>query len=135
MNAPEFVPEAGDLIWLNFDPTISREQAGRRPALVISPAASQHWIYPRLSAYDPHPALPDQRRPAGRPPDRGRNPAEPPAQHRRPGPVDPSRRRRHSARDRQTRSRQTGRADRDLMRRIRGRPHVSRPCARVSSRK
>ena len=39
MNAPEFVPEAGDLIWLNFDPTISREQAGRRPALVISPAA------------------------------------------------------------------------------------------------
>ena len=39
MNAPEFVPEAGDLIWLNFDPTIGREQAGRRPALVVSPAA------------------------------------------------------------------------------------------------
>jgi hypothetical protein len=30
--------------------------------------SSQHWIYPRLSDYDPHPALPDQRRPAGRPP-------------------------------------------------------------------
>ena len=39
MNAPEWVAEAGDLIWLDFDPTIGREQAGRRPALVISPAA------------------------------------------------------------------------------------------------
>ncbi len=33
------VPQAGDLIWTDFDPTIGREQAGRRPAVVISPAA------------------------------------------------------------------------------------------------
>lgn len=32
-------PEAGDLIWTDFDPRIGREQGGRRPALVISPAA------------------------------------------------------------------------------------------------
>jgi mRNA interferase MazF len=32
-----FVPEAGDLVWLTFDPQAGREQAGRRPALVLSP--------------------------------------------------------------------------------------------------
>lgn len=31
--------DAGDLIWTDFDPTTGREQGGRRPALVISPAA------------------------------------------------------------------------------------------------
>ena len=31
------VPDAGDLIWLTFDPQLGREQAGRRPALVLSP--------------------------------------------------------------------------------------------------
>lgn len=31
-------PEAGDLIWVDFDPRIGREQGGRRPALVVSPA-------------------------------------------------------------------------------------------------
>lgn len=30
--------EAGDLIWTDFDPRIGREQGGRRPALVVSPA-------------------------------------------------------------------------------------------------
>jgi mRNA interferase MazF len=34
---PAFVPEAGDLVWLTFDPQAGREQAGRRPALVLSP--------------------------------------------------------------------------------------------------
>ena len=32
-----FVPDAGDLVWLTFDPQAGREQAGRRPALVLSP--------------------------------------------------------------------------------------------------
>ena len=32
-----YVPEAGDLIWTDFDPRVGREQSGRRPALVISP--------------------------------------------------------------------------------------------------
>src|SRR5438045_3618626 len=31
------VPGAGDLIWLSFSPQAGREQAGRRPALVLSP--------------------------------------------------------------------------------------------------
>jgi mRNA interferase MazF len=30
-------PERGDLVWLDFDPQAGREQAGRRPALVLSP--------------------------------------------------------------------------------------------------
>ena len=34
---PPFVPDAGDFIWLTFDPHAGREQAGRRPALVLSP--------------------------------------------------------------------------------------------------
>jgi mRNA interferase MazF len=32
-------PDAGDLIWTDFDPRVGREQAGRRPAVVLSPAA------------------------------------------------------------------------------------------------
>ncbi len=35
----DYVPEAGDLVWLTFDPQAGREQAGRRPALVLSPSA------------------------------------------------------------------------------------------------
>ena len=39
MSLPGYVPSAGDLIWTDFDPTRGTEQAGRRPALVISAAA------------------------------------------------------------------------------------------------
>ena len=35
----EFEPTPGSLIWTDFDPRTGREQGGRRPALVISPAA------------------------------------------------------------------------------------------------
>jgi len=31
-----YVPRAGDLIWLDFDPQVGREQAKRRPALVVT---------------------------------------------------------------------------------------------------
>ncbi|MBM3598062.1 MAG: endoribonuclease MazF [Alphaproteobacteria bacterium] len=34
-----YLPDGGDLIWLSFDPQAGHEQAGRRPALVVSPAA------------------------------------------------------------------------------------------------
>lgn len=34
-----YVPERGDVVWLNFTPQVGREQAGRRPALVLSAAA------------------------------------------------------------------------------------------------
>src|SRR5271167_3556358 len=39
MTASAYLPDTGDLIWTDFDPTKGREQAGRRPALVVSPAA------------------------------------------------------------------------------------------------
>lgn len=32
-----YVPDRGDFVWLTFDPQAGREQAGRRPALVLSP--------------------------------------------------------------------------------------------------
>jgi mRNA interferase MazF len=32
-----YVPERGDAIWINFNPKAKHEQAGRRPALVLSP--------------------------------------------------------------------------------------------------
>jgi mRNA interferase MazF len=33
-----YVPDAGDIVWLNFAPQVGHEQSGRRPALVLSPA-------------------------------------------------------------------------------------------------
>jgi mRNA interferase MazF len=37
--AGSYVPDAGDLVWLTFDPQAGHEQRGRRPALVLSPRA------------------------------------------------------------------------------------------------
>lgn len=39
VSARHYVPEAGDIVRLSFDPQAGREQAGRRPALVLSPAS------------------------------------------------------------------------------------------------
>jgi mRNA interferase MazF len=33
----EFIPERGDFVWINFNPQAGHEQAGKRPALVLSP--------------------------------------------------------------------------------------------------
>jgi mRNA interferase MazF len=32
-----YIPERGDIVWLQFAPQAGHEQAGRRPALVVSP--------------------------------------------------------------------------------------------------
>ena len=32
-----YVPERGDLVWISLNPQAGREQAGRRPAVVVSP--------------------------------------------------------------------------------------------------
>ncbi len=32
----KYVPERGDIIWIDFSPQLGHEQRGRRPALVIS---------------------------------------------------------------------------------------------------
>lgn len=33
-----YIPETGDIVWLHFNPQTGHEQAGHRPALVLSPA-------------------------------------------------------------------------------------------------
>ena len=37
--AAAYTPDRGDIVWLRFNPQAGHEQAGRRPALVISPRA------------------------------------------------------------------------------------------------
>src|SRR5512139_530629 len=34
-----YIPDSGDIVWITFTPQAGHEQAGRRPALVLSPAA------------------------------------------------------------------------------------------------
>lgn len=34
-----YVPERGDIVWIGFSPTEGHEQAGHRPALVLSPSS------------------------------------------------------------------------------------------------
>ncbi len=34
-----YVPDEGDIVWMNFTPQSGHEQAGRRPAVVLSPKA------------------------------------------------------------------------------------------------
>ncbi|WP_035707392.1 MULTISPECIES: type II toxin-antitoxin system PemK/MazF family toxin [Bradyrhizobium] len=60
-------PEAGDLIWIDLDPTVGHEQSGRRPAIVVSQrsynaAAGLCVICPitsRVRGYPFEAALPD----------------------------------------------------------------------------
>jgi mRNA interferase MazF len=37
--ARAYVPDAGDLVWLTFDPQAGQEQRRQRPALILSPRA------------------------------------------------------------------------------------------------
>jgi mRNA interferase MazF len=32
-----YIPDRGDIVWLNFNPRMGHEQKGKRPAIVISP--------------------------------------------------------------------------------------------------
>lgn len=32
-----YIPSRGDIVWLNFNPRTGREQAGHRPAIIVSP--------------------------------------------------------------------------------------------------
>lgn len=38
MTSRRYVPDSGDVVWLDFTPQAGHEQAGRGPALVLSPA-------------------------------------------------------------------------------------------------
>ncbi len=35
----DFIPQRGDIVWINMQPQAGHEQSGRRPAIVLSPAA------------------------------------------------------------------------------------------------
>lgn len=37
VKSKSYIPDKGDMVWLSFDPQSGHEQAGRRPALVLSP--------------------------------------------------------------------------------------------------
>ena len=37
MKCGEYIPQRGDLVWLNFTPQRGHEQMGKRPALILSP--------------------------------------------------------------------------------------------------
>src|SRR6476659_2018783 len=34
-----YIPDSGDIVWITFTPQAGHEQAGHRPALVLSPSA------------------------------------------------------------------------------------------------
>ncbi|MCJ7579304.1 MAG: endoribonuclease MazF [Candidatus Aminicenantes bacterium] len=34
-----YIPDRGDIVWLEFNPQAGHDQSGRRPALVVSPKA------------------------------------------------------------------------------------------------
>lgn len=37
--ASQYVPDSGDIVWVSFNPQAGREQAGHRPAVVLSAAS------------------------------------------------------------------------------------------------
>lgn len=37
-------PERGDVVWITLDPQAGHEQAGRRPAVILSPQAYNHRV-------------------------------------------------------------------------------------------
>ncbi|MFO0697848.1 MAG: type II toxin-antitoxin system PemK/MazF family toxin [Nitrospira sp.] len=39
MSRRRYVPDRGNIVWLQFNPQAGHEQAGHRPALVLSPAS------------------------------------------------------------------------------------------------
>jgi len=61
VNGTDYWPDAGDIVWTDFNPTPGREQAGRRPALVVSPEAFSRStgfviVCPIISKIRPFPA-------------------------------------------------------------------------------
>ncbi len=63
-SASPYIPQAGDIVWLDFDPQAGREQAKRRPALVVTDqgynrASGLAIVCPLTSRRKPYPfALP-----------------------------------------------------------------------------
>ena len=40
-----YIPDSGNIVWISFNPQAGHEQAGRRPALVISPKIYNEKTY------------------------------------------------------------------------------------------
>ena len=40
----DFIPQRGDIVWINMQPQAGHEQSGRRPAIVLSPAAYNNKV-------------------------------------------------------------------------------------------
>src|SRR6266852_4249688 len=53
-----YIPERGDAVWIILDPQAGHEQAGRRPALVLSPSAYNRKV--GLALFCPITSLADQ---------------------------------------------------------------------------
>ena len=51
IQASRYVPERGDLVWINFNPQRGHEQAGLRPAVVVSPSDYNRVV--RLALFCP----------------------------------------------------------------------------------
>jgi mRNA interferase MazF len=68
-----YVPDAGDFVWLTFDPQAGHEQSGRRPALILSPKTYNQKagvaiacpISTRLKGYPFEMAVPEECRVSG----------------------------------------------------------------------
>ena len=39
MVAKDWVPDSGDVIWIDLHPTVGHEETGKRPALALSPSS------------------------------------------------------------------------------------------------
>jgi mRNA interferase MazF len=39
VNSSPYIPVCGDVVWITLNPQVGHEQAGRRPAVVLSPAS------------------------------------------------------------------------------------------------
>ena len=120
MTVSAHVPGAGDLIWTDFDPTRGREQAGRRPALVVSSAAfTEHTgraiVCPITSRGRP---FPTKCRTLTKAADLWRDTDQPYPQHRHDGPAHPLCGCRSAAADRTTRPREAEHLHYDLTNQI-----------------
>ena len=40
----KYIPEQGDAVWINMNPQVGHEQAGRRPAIVLSPRSYNNKV-------------------------------------------------------------------------------------------
>ncbi len=41
---PSYIPKRGDVVWITFNPQAGHEQAGRRPAVILSPIAYNNRV-------------------------------------------------------------------------------------------